>query len=73
MKVKTSVTLSEELIRRIDRVDTNRSALLEQAAREYLERLEKEARDARDAEILDTDAARLNAEVEDVLEYQELQ
>jgi hypothetical protein len=54
-------------------VDTNRSALLEQAAREYLERLEKEARDARDAEILDTDAARLNAEVEDVLEYQELQ
>ena len=72
MKVKTSVTLSEELIRRMDRVDTNRSALLEQAAREYLERLEKKARDTRDAEILDAHAARLNSEAEDVLEYQEL-
>ena len=72
MKVKTSVTLSEELIRRIDRVNTNRSAVLEQAAREYLERLEKKARDARDAEILDASPARVNAEAEDVLEYQEL-
>ena len=72
MRIKTSVTLSEELIRRIDRVDTNRSALLEQAAREYLERLERESRDARDAGILDANTARLNSEAEDVLEYQEL-
>ena len=72
VRVKTSVSLPEDLLHQIDQLDSNRSALLERAAREYLARLEKAARDALDAEIINRNAARLNAEAEDVLEYQEL-
>ncbi len=72
MKVKTSVTLSSELLKKIDRVNKNRSAFLEQAALAYLAGAAREARDARDAAILDRHADRLNREAEDVLEYQGL-
>ena len=59
-------------MRRIDRADSNRSALIERATRAYLARLGKSRREARDAEIINRNADRLNAEAIDVLEYQDL-
>ena len=72
MRIKTSITLPEELLGRLDRVDGNRSALLERAAVAYLAQLEREARDQRDREILDRNADVLNREALDTLEYQKL-
>ena len=71
MRVKTSITLPEELLNRIDRVDKNRSALLERAAQAYLAKLEREERDRKDIEIINRHADRLNREAEDTLEYQQ--
>jgi metal-responsive CopG/Arc/MetJ family transcriptional regulator len=72
MKVKTSVTLPSALLEEIDRVNPNRSAFLEEAARSYLERAAKRDRDARDAAIINKNATRLNREAADVLGYQGL-
>jgi metal-responsive CopG/Arc/MetJ family transcriptional regulator len=72
VRVKTSITLPSELLGRLDRVDKNRSALLERAARAYLARLESEEGDRRDIEIIDRNADRLNREAADTLEYQQL-
>ena len=72
MRVKTSITLPQDLLTRLDRCDSNRSALLERAAEAYLSRLEREERDQRDLEIIDRNARRLNREAEDVLGYQQL-
>src|SRR5260370_26560422 len=72
MRVKTSITLPKELLVRLDRVDTNRSALLERAARSYLALLERQMRDRRDIEIINRNAKRLNREALDTLEYQQL-
>ena len=72
MRVKTSITLPAELLGRLDRLDNNRSALLERAALAYLARLESEQRDRRDLEIIDRNAERLNREALDTLEYQRL-
>lgn len=72
MKVKTSVTLSQELLAHIDQLpgDNNRSLFLETAAWAYLEQLRREAQAARDLEILNRRADYLNAEVADALLYQ---
>ena len=73
MKIKTSITLSEEVLRSIDSLlvkHKNRSELIEKALRDYLERQAVKERDARDLEILNKKAARLNREAEDVLSYQ---
>ncbi len=73
MRVKTSVTLSEETLRALDKAavtGANRSRLIEEAVREYLGRRARAARDARDLEILNRSATGLNREVQDVLEYQ---
>lgn len=72
MRAKTSITLPNELLRRLDRISKNRSALLEQAAFAYLARIERQERDRRDIEIINLNAARLNRQVEDALEYQKL-
>ena len=72
MRVKTSVTLPEELIRRLDGIEPNRSAILERAAREYLDRLDAEERDRRDIEIINRHSRRLNREAADTLGYQKL-
>lgn len=72
MRVKTSITLPEELLGRLDRVDKNRSAVIEKAALAYLAKLDREARDRSDVEIINRNAARLNREAMDVLEYQKL-
>ena len=72
MRVKTSITLPRDLLGRLDRVGSNRSALLERAAVAYLARLERQARDRRDIEIINRNAERLNREAMDTLEYQQL-
>ena len=73
MKVKTSVTLSEELMHQIDALSSQygtRSALIEQAERAFLSAQAQRARDAQDLEILNRCAERLNQEADDVLSYQ---
>ena len=73
MKVKTSVTLSEELVREMDDLWSqygNRSALVEQAIREFLIAEARRRRDAQDLEILNRRADALNEEAGDVLSYQ---
>jgi metal-responsive CopG/Arc/MetJ family transcriptional regulator len=72
MRVKTSITLPQELLGRLDRVGKNRSAVLERAALVYLAQLENEKRDRRDLEIINRNADRLNREAMDTLEYQQL-
>jgi metal-responsive CopG/Arc/MetJ family transcriptional regulator len=73
MKVKTSITLSEELIRQIDALSNQygtRSALIERAVRDFLTTAAQRQREARDLEILNRRAEALNAEAADVLSYQ---
>ena len=72
MRVKTSITLPEDLLNRLDRVDKNRSALLERAALAWLAHLERQVRDRKDIEIIDRNADRLNREAMDVLGYQQV-
>ena len=73
MKVKTSVTLSEDLVAQLDKLAGevgSRSAVLEQALREFLVNRKRRKRDARDLRILNTFSDELNREAQDVLEYQ---
>ena len=70
MRVKTSITLPADLLARVDRVDSNRSAFLERAARVYLARVEQADRDRRDIAIINRHARRLNREALETLEYQ---
>jgi len=73
MKVKTSITLSKELLRAIDRYQSeynSRSEFLEAAARSFLARLARQKVERRDLEIINRHADELNAEAEDVLTYQ---
>lgn len=74
MKSKTSVTLSRDLLQRLDRLigpRGNRSAVLEKALESYLTDRERRERERHDLEILERDATRLNREAGDVLDYQE--
>lgn len=73
MKIKTSITLSEELVKEIDSLATsehNRSAFLETAAWEYIAKLRRAQRNERDLALLNEHADRLNEEINDVLSYQ---
>jgi metal-responsive CopG/Arc/MetJ family transcriptional regulator len=72
VRVKTSITLPEDLLDRLDRVDKNRSALLERAAVAWLAHIEKQMRDQKDLDIIDRNAERLNREAMDVLGYQQI-
>ena len=73
MKVKTSITLSEDLLDEIASIlpdASNRSAFIEQALREHLSARKRRDRDARDSKILEANAEALNEEAADVLAYQ---
>ena len=76
MKIKTSITLSEGLVREMDSLlnapDTpnNRSAFLEAALRQYVALLRRRIRNSRDSEILDRKASQFNDEAKDVLSWQ---
>ncbi|MEK7306378.1 MAG: ribbon-helix-helix domain-containing protein [Nitrospirota bacterium] len=73
MKVKTSVTLSEDLLDAIDERSgqfKNRSDFVETAIRAYIEHMIREEQNAKDLAIINRQADRLNKEAIDVLEYQ---
>jgi metal-responsive CopG/Arc/MetJ family transcriptional regulator len=70
VRVKTSVTLPDDLLRQIDRTQPNRSSFIEKAARKYLEDEARTKRRMKDAAILERLADKLNEEAADVLEYQ---
>jgi metal-responsive CopG/Arc/MetJ family transcriptional regulator len=73
MKVKTSITLSEEVVAAVDRLagaSHNRSGVIETALRRYLAQVERDEQDRRDLEIINRRASRLNREAEDVLAFQ---
>jgi len=73
MRVKTSVTIDERVLKAIDKAATrtrSRSRLIEDAAREFLARRARSAREARDLAILNEAADALNREMDDVLAYQ---
>jgi metal-responsive CopG/Arc/MetJ family transcriptional regulator len=73
MKIKTSITLSSELLDAIDRHSVefkSRSQFIETAARSFLKQLEQLEVDRRDLEIINLHADELNAEADDVLDYQ---
>lgn len=74
-KLKTSLTLSREVVRGIDRVagkKRSRSAVVDDVLRGYLSYRERAAANARDAERINRFAAELTTEMEDVLAYQSL-
>ena len=73
MKVKTSITLSEDVIIRLDRArrsGENRSRAIERLLTERLDTEARKAADMKDIALIDKHAAELNAEAEDVLAYQ---
>lgn len=76
MKVKTSITLSKDILKAIDQFSgqyKNRSDFLEVAARALIAQLSRAARNAKDLEILNQHADELNQEAADVLTYQVVQ
>jgi metal-responsive CopG/Arc/MetJ family transcriptional regulator len=73
MKEKTSITLSKEVLTRIDRLagsKQSRSAFIESVLAEHLRTRARAERDRRDLEIINRNAERLNRDAEDGLEYQ---
>ncbi len=74
MKEKTSITLSKEILTRIDRMagsKQSRSAFIEAVLAQYLRQQARAQIEARDLELINTAADELNDEVEDVLRYQQ--
>jgi metal-responsive CopG/Arc/MetJ family transcriptional regulator len=77
MKVKTSITLSENLLATIDQlIDQgsdqfqNRSGFLEKAAWAFIAQLHYDEQTAKDIEIINRRADYLNQETMDALSYQ---
>jgi metal-responsive CopG/Arc/MetJ family transcriptional regulator len=73
MKVKTSITLSEDLLKSIDEFAgeyKNRSEFIEKAIQNFIMYLIRRQQDARDLEIINQHADDLNREAADVLTYQ---
>jgi metal-responsive CopG/Arc/MetJ family transcriptional regulator len=76
MRVKISITLTEEALRAIDqrtnRQGTTRSDFIEAPVRAFVGRPAQPEQNARDLDILNRRADFLNQEARDVLEYQAL-
>ena len=73
MKVKTSITLSEDLLEAIDQRSShfkNRSDFIEAAIRAYIDKIIRDEQNTKDLAILNSQADRLNQEAADVLTYQ---
>ena len=73
MRRKTSISLTEELLEEIGRLEgrgVNRSEFLERAGWDRIALLKRRRRETRDRRILDREARALNVEALDVLEYQ---
>ncbi len=73
MKVKTSITLSEDLLKAIDQrigERKNRSDFIETAVWNFITQTIRDEKNRRDLETINRCADRLNEEAEDVLAYQ---
>jgi metal-responsive CopG/Arc/MetJ family transcriptional regulator len=73
MKVKTSITLSDDLVGTIDEYAgsyKNRSDFIEAAVRAFIAQRIRDEQNARDLAIINRCAERLNKEAADVLAYQ---
>ena len=72
MKVETSITLSADIITAVDALSapSGRSEFIEKALRSYLAQHERAASTARDFELINQHAERLNEEAADVLTFQ---
>jgi metal-responsive CopG/Arc/MetJ family transcriptional regulator len=72
MKVKASITLSEDLLRAVDELarSSSRSEVIEHALRDFFAARTRAARDARDLEIMNARADAYNVETADLMTYQ---
>lgn len=73
MKMKTSITLSEDVVEQLDVLaesGESRSEIIERMLREGLAERARRERDLRDLELINDNADELNEEAEDVLGYQ---
>jgi metal-responsive CopG/Arc/MetJ family transcriptional regulator len=73
MKEKTSITLSSDILEKVDRLagsEVSRSAFIERVLRVYFRERTRRKINARDLERINAAADRLNAEADDVLAYQ---
>lgn len=73
MKVKTSITLSKELLKTIDKLSgrsKSRSEFIEAALKSYIALVIRNEQNAKDLEIINRRADELNEEALDVLAYQ---
>ena len=73
MKIKTSITLSEDVLKTVDKLSRsykNRSEFIEIALRAYIAQSIRNEQNAKDLEIINQHADVLNSEAEDVLAYQ---
>ena len=75
MKAKTSLTLSEDLVKTLDKLAgtrVSRSAFIENILREFVDRRAAARRDAQAIAAINRHAAQLNAEMSDTLSFQSL-
>ena len=73
MKEKTSITLSSDVLAKVDRVAgsrVSRSAFIEYVLRAYFREKMRKKLHARDLALINANAEVFNAEAADVLEYQ---
>jgi metal-responsive CopG/Arc/MetJ family transcriptional regulator len=73
MKVKTSITLSKELLKTVDKLsgrNKSRSEFIEAALKAYITFIIRNEQNAKDLEIINRRADDLNEEALDVLAYQ---
>ena len=73
MRVRTSVTLPQELLVMVDTLagkKQRRSAIVELALRSYLARAEGQGLNQRDIGIINENAALINEQVAETLEFQ---
>jgi metal-responsive CopG/Arc/MetJ family transcriptional regulator len=73
MKIKTSITISDDVIKQIDDIiknDGNRSLFIEDAVIYYLNIKKRIIRNNKDLKIINSKAKELNKEAVEVLSYQ---
>jgi metal-responsive CopG/Arc/MetJ family transcriptional regulator len=73
MKLKTSLTLSEDLVSKLDRLagpKVSRSSFIEKVLRDFVEARARAKLNAREVARINRHAAKLNAEMKDAMSFQ---
>ena len=73
MKAKTSLTLSSDLLKDLDRMagpDISRSSFIERILRDFVEQRARQKRLAQDVAAINQHAEKLNSEMSDALSFQ---